>query len=61
MKMLIFVFWIAIGGGTIGASIYMSCNNLPNWGWFLFAGVAILASATLNDRVTIINKDDDEA
>jgi cell division protein FtsW (lipid II flippase) len=59
MKHIVAIFWLLIGGGCLGMAAYMNVHKITNWGWFLFAGLAILASVTIGDNVTI-NEDDEE-
>lgn len=60
MKAIVAIFWLLIGGGCLGMAAYMHLNGVENWGWFLFAGLVILASITLKDSVTINNDEEED-
>lgn len=53
MKLIKIILLLIIGGSCLGAAAYMCVYNINDWGWFLFAGLAILAAATLKDNITI--------
>lgn len=60
MKSIVIIVWLLVGAGTIGISAFMMYYKLDNWGWFLFAGLAILAGLTAKDSVTIYHEEEDE-
>lgn len=60
MKHIVVIFWILVGAACLGIAAFMCYNGIHNWGWFLFSGLAILASVTLGDNITINTEDDED-
>lgn len=60
MRHVLAIFWLLIGGGCLGMAAYMKLHEVPDWGWFLIAGLAILAGITLKDNVTINDEEEDD-
>src|ERR1700749_2445556 len=61
MKNIVAIFWLLVGGACLGMAAYMNYKGVTNWGWFLFAGLAILASITLKDNITINEEDEEDS
>lgn len=61
MKYVIVIFWLLIGGGCLGVAAFLKYHEMHDWGWFLIAGLAILAGIALKDNVTINDEEEDDA
>lgn len=47
---ILFLFFILVAAGCILTAALMAYNGLPNWGWFLFSGILILAGITIKEN-----------
>jgi hypothetical protein len=60
MKYIVIIFWLLVGAGCIAVAAYLKYKMMGDWGWFLLAGLAILSSLALKDRVTINEDEEDD-